>query len=93
MTLNEYVHQVLVEENPYIDCVDLRDRYITYDNSAFLIADDILKKKDHPENIVRHWLSKEFGEDHINVIKLKRIISRVNMMVSDSHVKESFKHE
>jgi len=91
MNLNQYVHQVLIEENPYKDCLDIRDRYITYDEVAVLISDDLkeldgAKTTDH----IKYWLSTEFGSENLDDYRVKRVCSRISQMVNTDEVLDSF---
>lgn len=94
MNLNQYVHQVLIEENPYKaykDCLDIRDRYITYDEVAALISDDLgnldgATTTDH----INYWLRTEFGSENLDYYRVDRVCSRIGQMVNSDEVLDSF---
>jgi len=91
MNLNQYVHQVLIEENPYKDCIDVRDRYITYEEVGVLISDtlnelDGATVNDH----IKYWLRTEFGSENLDDYKVGRVCSRISQMVYSDEVLDTF---
>jgi len=92
MDMRNYVHQVLIEENPYIDCYDVRDRYITYEDLAANICFDLqegldgAKVKDH----IVYWLATEFGSENLNEHAVERVCNRIRVMIYSDEVKQNY---
>lgn len=90
MTLQDYILQVLVEENPYVHCLDIRDRPITYEDVAVNIAFDIQEDPSlDTEKVVRYWLYTEFGKDVYEDLA-KRTIFRIKQMTGQENFKLGF---
>ncbi len=91
MTLTDYLLQVLVEENPYTECLTIADRPITYEDAAVSIALDIQErtKGEKIDDIVNYWLKVEFGHE-LNPIAVERVIIRIKHMTSEELLREGF---
>ncbi len=91
MTLTDYVLQVLIEENPYTECLSVADRPITYEDASVSIALDIQErtKGEKIEDIVNYWLKVEYGQE-LNLNDVERVIVRIKQMTSEELLREGF---
>lgn len=92
MNLMQYIHQVLIEENPWKECTDVRDRPIVYEEVADSISQDLLEGLDGAklEDHISYWLSQEFGSDALDEYRVELVCTRVVRMIYTDEVKEIF---
>lgn len=86
MKLENYILQVLIEENPWTNCKDVKIRQIVYSDVAYLIALDLYTETDKREIITQH-LEREFGNDVRNI---DRIFNRICPAFVSDDLKEEF---
>lgn len=91
MTLTDYIHHVLIEENPYIDCMDIADRLMTYEDAAVSIALDISdpEVKLTVDETVNYWLKTEFGAE-LKPNAVSHVIFRIKQMTSEELIHQGF---
>lgn len=70
-SIQQHVHQVLIEENPWVGCKNISDRPIVYEGVSYLIAEDLYTEQDKEEVIEQH-LDREFGRKELrNLDRIK----------------------
>lgn len=96
MDLRTYCHNTLIEENPFVLCRDVSQRFVVYEEVADRIAFELLdcfESGDRPdvETIVRSCLTSEYGDD-LDHGKVNRVVVRLkaSVLAQTGETKEGF---
>lgn len=96
MNLQQYIHQVLIEENPFINVPDVQSRFIFYESVSVNIDLDIKDVQynnsithDKVLDIIKEELHREFGND-LDSTKVNRVCYRIVPMIVSDETRQGF---